>query len=162
MNVPPAGTERTLLETTKIGHATIKVYFDADDIYVQGSGLKLRFPEKPNLPMKVITHESGPAGRLFDDDTNKQKLVALGERWRRDVHARIRSDWGEVCFAPDKRGRWHHPLFESSSPYFSCHHCEQTFPGAAVAEALWHCPSPDCDGSPIDIHSADAPSQTSI
>ena len=160
MNIPPAGSQRTLLETTKVGHATIKVYIDADDIYVQGSGLKLQFPEKPNLPMKVITHESGPAGRLLDDDTTKRELVESGERWRRGVHARIRRDWGDESFAPDSRGYWHHPLFERSGTHFSCLHCEQTFTGAAVAEALWHCPSPDCDGSPMDIQSAATPNST--
>jgi hypothetical protein len=154
MNIPSADANRTLLETTKIGHTTIKVYFDADDIYVQGGGLKLHFPEKPNAPINVITHDSGPAGRLYDDEPTRQELIAIGERWRRGVHARIRSDWGEECFSPDKHGSWQHPLFESSSSHFSCQFCDGTFPGAAVADALWHCPLPDCDGSPMDIHSA--------
>lgn len=161
MHIPPAGSQRVLLESTKIGHATVKVYIDADDIYIQGSGLKLCFPEKPNLPMVVISHKPGPAGRLLNDDSSKRELVDLGERWRREVHARIRRDWGEKCFSPDEYLKWHHPLFNSSGTHFSCHHCEQIFTGAAVAEALWHCPSPDCNGSPIDLYCVAAPTASS-
>ncbi|GDY22840.1 hypothetical protein LBMAG56_41870 [Verrucomicrobiota bacterium] len=149
------GNPKQLVETVRIGTYSIKVYCESDDILLQASGFTMLFPERPNSPFR-LKRDSRPASALLDDPVSMQQIKELGERWRAEVHARIRSDWGERCFAPDANGRWHHPLFESSGTHFSCIHCGKKFPGAEVAANLWHCPAPKCNGSPIDIRTGPA------
>ena len=151
MNIPEVDSPRTLLETVKFGKYAVKVYWELDDIALQASGFTMQFLEKLNSPPR-LKRDTRPASSLLDDPTYLQQLQALGERWRAEVHARIRRDWGVKCFQADANGLWHHPLFVSAGTRFSCVHCEQTFPGAVVAAHLWRCPAPDCDGGPLDLH----------
>ncbi|NOS75487.1 MAG: hypothetical protein HOP36_13355 [Methyloglobulus sp.] len=152
MKIPKPDDRKTLLEVVKVGDYTIKVYWDADDVLLQANGFTMLFPEKPNALAHIIKKDSRPAVTLLDNDAALHELDEIGERWRRAVHDRIRKDWGKECFVADGQGNWHHPLFEDSASQFSCIHCDKHFSGATLAENLWHCPSPDCDGSPMDIH----------
>jgi hypothetical protein len=152
MNIPEFGIFPTLIETVRIGKYAVKVYEDSGDVRFQARGFSMLFPEKPNSPWRVLKRNAGPASSLLDQEETLLELTQLGEKWKNFVHARIRADWGQKCLAPDQDGNWHHPLFSQKGRQFSCAHCEQTFPGAAVAGNLWHCPAPDCTGSPIDIH----------
>lgn len=152
MNIPSLDSPRTLLETAKVGRFAVKVYWDADDIKLQASGFTLLFPEKPNAPSRVLKRDTRSAAVLLDDEASRRDLEELGNRWRAGVHERIRRDWGPKAFKPDARGRWHHPFFDSSGTHFRCGHCEKEFPGETLAANLWHCPSAECSGSPMDMH----------
>lgn len=144
------------LDTVKIGTYAVRVLCQLDDILLQANGFTMKFPERPNWTYR-LKRDSRPAAVLLDNPETRKQLEDLGEHWRSRIHARIRKDWGERCFAPDENGHWRHPLFKASGTRFSCMHCGQAFPGAELAANLWHCPDPKCDGSPIDITPSEHP-----
>jgi hypothetical protein len=153
MNFPEAGSPKTLLETVKIGNYAVKVYCDNDEIFLRASGFTMQFPEKPNRAV-TVKRDSRPASILLDDSDSLRELDELGAHWRKKLHARIRSDWDKKCFVADAKGQWQHPIFKDMGTHFSCNGCDSKFPGAAVAANLWHCPTPDCYGTPIHMHSS--------
>lgn len=153
--IPPAGPEVGVLEHLEIGGCEVFVICDRDDVVLESRGLNIRLPEKPNAGPIIRTQPGSPGAALFDNEGSRAQLREVGERWRRRIHDRIRKDWGSRCFAPDSRGRWHHPLFQDKATHFTCIHCEKTFAGVEVAKNLWHCPAEDCDGSPMDITSSE-------
>lgn len=127
-----------------------------DDVIMEGRGWRILVPEAPSAkPIAGVTDRRLKSNPIVDSDFFEKALkVALIRA--EQVRARIASDWPRRSTVPDADGKVEHPLFEGTASRWSCLHCDQIFSGKQMADNLWHCPDPNCDGSPIDMHIAES------
>lgn len=139
----------TPVEGELMGHPYV-IGTELDDVIMEGHGWTILLPEAP---------KAGPVLRVdrrykqtpLQDAAFREAAVEIAKDMRKKVHSRMASDWPRRSTVPSADGKAKHPLHNDVSDTWFCLHCDGKFTGRQMAENMWHCPDPDCNGSPIDI-----------
>ena len=133
------------------GHA-YRVTDVLDDVYVFGRSWEFKLSEAPLAPPKFRITDRRFKNNPINDPVFRDAVLAIAERFRKRVHARIASDWPSRATAPDAAGLAEHPLGHGVSDTWWCMHCDHRSTSVQIAANLFHCPN--CLATPMDIHTS--------
>lgn len=138
--------------TGKVSGHRYTLYVALDDVFMDGRGWRIKWPECPSAAPKATVTDR----RFKDNPVLDPEFLALafpiGEKLRRQVHANLSTAWPRRATKTDAEGRVRHPFNGSGlSEKWYCLHCDHEASGAQIAANLWHCPA--CCASPVNIHS---------
>lgn len=137
------------VEGELLGHP-YTILTELDDVRIVGRGWSILLREAPKAkPVFEVDRRFEPTP--LDKEAFRKAAVEIADDMRKKVHARMASDWPRRSTVPSVDGKAEHPLHNDVSDTWFCLHCGGMFTGRQMAENMWHCPDPDCNGSPIDI-----------
>lgn len=145
---PEAPFTQNAVAGVLVGHRYV-LSTELDDVHMEGRGWRIVWPEAPSAKPRGGPTDRRIKNNPIHDEKFVQAALEIMEERRRQVHARIASDWPRRSTVPDGEGRAQHPMYGELGAKWRCLHCDRQWSGEAMAKNLWHCPG--CSASPIDI-----------